>query len=220
MDQKNANKNRESVAPRALEYVPLGDLKENPANPKAHRVGLVGSSIGRFGVADVIVRDDRTGLIISGHGRRAALTQMRDSGQSAPDGVLVADNGEWLVPVVTGWASRSDQEASAALVALNRASEVGGWDDESLLMVLSELSLADGGLTGVGYTDSDVEALVRSMAEEGAVEGSAGAMARPEYESDVREMYGVTIVLGSAEEQEAAYERLSAEYEHVRVVTV
>ena len=33
---------------------------------------------------------------------------------------------------MTGWSSRSDTEAGAALIALNRITELGGWVDEEL----------------------------------------------------------------------------------------
>ena len=33
---------------------------------------------------------------------------------------------------MTGWSSRSGTEAGAALIALNRATELGGWVDEEL----------------------------------------------------------------------------------------
>ena len=63
--------------------------------------------------------------------------------RSAPDGVTVAEDGRWLVPVVRGWASRDDAEALAAGIALNRGPELGGGDAGELASVLGVL--ADGG---------------------------------------------------------------------------
>ena len=41
---------------------------------------------------------------------------------------------------MTGWSSRSDTEAGAALIALNRTTELGGWADEELIRLLTDLA--------------------------------------------------------------------------------
>jgi len=118
---------------RRVEYLPLSELRENIRNPRTHDESTIDASIGRFGYLEPIVRDERTGLIVSGHGRAKVLREMRERGESVPEGVRAAADGEWMVPVVTGWGSRTDAEASAALIALNRTTELGGWVDEALL---------------------------------------------------------------------------------------
>lgn len=143
---------------RRIEYVPLDELAVDPKNPKAHDTGTITASIDRFGVVEAIVRDERTGYIVSGHGRHKTLTAMQERGDAPPDGVR-ADAGRWLVPVVVGWSSRSDAEAHAALIALNRTTELGGWADDALVELLGELAEQPDGLDGVGYFDSDVEDL-------------------------------------------------------------
>lgn len=144
---------------RTLAYRSLDDLVADPANPKAHALDTLGASVNRFGYVEPIVVDDRTGYLISGHGRRETLLAARDEGQEPPDGVQVAADGSWLVPVITGWSSKNDADARAALIALNRTGEVGGWDDGSLLALLERLADDEGGLTGVGYDEGDIEAL-------------------------------------------------------------
>lgn len=162
------------IDPRQIDYLPLSTLAADPRNPKAHDEAVIDASIGRFGMLDLIVRDDRTGYIVSGHGRRKALRAMEERGESAPEGVKVdADSGAWLVPVVVGWSSRTDSEAAAALIALNRTTELGGWVDDSLLELLDDLSAEDDGLVGVGYGDEEIDALRALLDEvdEGAGEG-------------------------------------------------
>jgi hypothetical protein len=151
--------------PRRVEYLPLEDLAADPRNPKAHDEETIDDSIGRFGMLDLIVRDERTGRIISGHGRSKALAAREARGESAPEGVKVDEEGRWLVPVVVGWASRTDTEAAAALIALNRTTELGGWVDDALLDLLDDLDDGDDGLLGVGFDEEDVEALREAMAE-------------------------------------------------------
>lgn len=148
-----------SPDPRKVTYLPLASLTPDPRNPKAHDQDTIDASIGRFGVLDLIVKDERTGHIISGHGRRSALLSMEARGETPPEGVRIDEDGVWLVPVVTGWASRTDSEAAAALIALNRTTELGGWVDDALLDLLDELSEVEGGFEGVGFTEDDLEAL-------------------------------------------------------------
>lgn len=153
------NKNRQ------IDYLPLNSLKPDPRNPKDHDKHTIDASISRFGVLDPIVRDERTGYIISGHGRHKAFTAMRERGETPPEGVKINDEGEWLVPVMTGWSSRSDTESAAALIALNRTTELGGWVDESLLELLEDLEYTDDGLTGVGFSESEIDDLRAKLEE-------------------------------------------------------
>lgn len=142
--------------PRRVEFRPISSIKVNPRNPKAHADELIDGSIGRFGLLDLITLDERTDQIVSGHGRLDALLARRDRGESPPEGIRLDADGEWLVPVVAGWASRTDTEATAALIALNRTTELGGWVDETLLGLLDELAAeGDGALTVTGFTEDD-----------------------------------------------------------------
>jgi hypothetical protein len=150
----------ETPTPRRTEYIRLAELKPNPRNVKGHDFETIDDSVKRFGVIDPIVRDDRTGYIISGHGRRETLTRMFQAGEDAPDGVVVNEAGEWLVSVGVGWASRTDAEAMAALIALNRTTELGGWVEDSLLDLLDDLTAeGDHGLIGVGFDEDDIDDL-------------------------------------------------------------
>lgn len=144
---------------RRIEYRPLAELAPQLNNPKAHDLELLNSSVGRFGYIEPTVLDERTGRIISGHGRADTLRSMEAAGQQPPDGIRVGPDGHWLAPVVVGWASRSDAEANAAVIALNRTTEVGGWVDETLLELLDGLAATEGGLDGVGYGLDDLDEL-------------------------------------------------------------
>jgi hypothetical protein len=153
---------QQTTDPRRIEWVPLDELVPDPANPKDHAHDLIDDSIRRHGVIDLITRDDRTGYIVSGHGRTTTLRAQRDRGEDPPEGVQVASDGTWLIPVTTGWASVDDLDARAALIGLNRTSEAGGWVDDSLITLLDQLSAADA-LAGVGYTADEIEALRTSL---------------------------------------------------------
>lgn len=115
------------MAARTLQLTDLDELVPHPENPKDHAVALLGASIDEFGLVEPIVLDERTGFIISGHGRRKLLIERRQSKPGEiPDGVTVAD-GRWKVDVVRGWASRDDGHARTALVTLNSVGPKGGW---------------------------------------------------------------------------------------------
>jgi len=149
---------------RNIDLVSLDDLKPNPANPKNHDKKLLDKSLTTFGYVEPIVVDQRTGFMISGHGRKEVLTEMRDEGKEPPTGITVKD-GKWLVPVATGWASQDDIEARAALVALNRTTEQGGWNRENLLTILQELS-DNNILDTVGFVETDLTNLGKALEAE------------------------------------------------------
>ncbi|WP_290633454.1 hypothetical protein [Aquisalimonas sp.] len=136
-------------------YTPLDEIRPHPGNPKQHDVGLIVGSLRRFGFLDPVVVDQRTGLLVSGHGRCEALRTMRDGGEEPPSGI---NPDGWRVPVYVGWSSRDDDEAAAALVALNRSTEAGGWDDSALRNILDRLDEI-GRLDGVGYSEREIERL-------------------------------------------------------------
>lgn len=148
---------------RRTEYRPLRDLKTNPDNPKAHDVETINDSVTRFGYIDSVVIDERTDYLISGHGRHETLRAMHARGDEPPEGVMVGPDGDWLVPVQLGWASRNDAEAKAALIALNRTTELGGWVDDALFDLLEGMD----DYTGLGFTEDDTDDLRARLEELG-----------------------------------------------------
>lgn len=155
----------QTADPRRIEWLPLDDLVPDPANPKAHDEHAIGASVDRFGMIDLIARDDRTGNIVSGHGRLKHLHAAYATGQPAPDGVRVTDDGTWLAPVIVGWSSEDDLAAHGALIALNQTTILGGWVDDALLTLLDELRDADQ-LPVTGMDDAELDILRRKLAAE------------------------------------------------------
>jgi len=182
---------------RRIEQRPLSSLRPNPRNPKAHADDLIDASIERFGYIEPVSVDERTDYLISGHGRIARLTERKQRGEAPPDGVSVdEETGDWLIPTVVGWASKDDQEAEAALVALNRLTERGGWDSSALLAVLDNLAESQSSLLDViGYGEADLDLLKRiadaetafTVDQSGAIDeflgltGLDGETVRPQY---------------------------------------
>ena len=153
----------------SIKYAPLGELVRHERNPKAHDVETIAQSIARFGFVEPVVIDERTGKLASGHGRLTALETLRERHDDDPDAVPVPEGvrvkgSTWLVPRVVGYASADDHEASAVLIALNRAGERGGWVDDALLELLDTLSDVDDGFAGVGFDQHDLDSLRQRLA--------------------------------------------------------
>lgn len=156
---------------RRIEYQPIDQLIGAPTNPKRHDVDLVRRSIGRFGYVAPAIVDERTGRLVVGHGRTEALCALRDAGGTPPDGVRQDDTGTWLVPVLRGWSSRSDEEAAAYLVADNRHTELGGWDQQELHDLLT--GLEDPDLVDIaGFSATDLDELLTLINEDSDQEAS------------------------------------------------
>ena len=124
---------------------PVADLHELPGNPRRGDVEAVKASYLRFGQRKPIVV--RTG----------------DGGQV----VVVAGNHQLKAVRELGWEQvavvwaddLTADEATAFALADNRVADLGSYDDADLLAMLQD---ADD-LTGTGYTDTDVDDLVRLL---------------------------------------------------------
>ena len=133
----------------AVEWIAIDRVFPNPANPRVNdpAVEPVGASLRRFGWQQPIVAK-RSGEIVAGHTR---LKAARGIGMSE-------------VPVV--WFEGSDLDAAAYSIADNRTHEFATWDDAALAKILEELRAEDA-LAGVGYTDADIDELLRQVGMEG-----------------------------------------------------
>lgn len=163
---------------RRIEWIPLSDVKQAPSNPKDHDIGEICVSIGRRGFVELPAIDERTGRLVAGHGRLEALQKMHANKAPLPGG-LKEVNGQWLMPVVRGWASKSDADAAAYLVASNRLTEVGGWDSAALAEMLASVASA-GELLGTGYDGESVDELLRQI-------GVGAEVAMPDLATGERE---------------------------------
>jgi hypothetical protein len=160
---------------RRLELMPLAKIQRAKKNPKTHDDAAIGASVDRFGFVEPIVRDERTGRLVAGHGRLDLMAALFEKAPGRPPVGVQARRGrngkitEWLVPVIRGWRSKNDAEAAAYLVASNRISEAGGWDDRALADLLKELKDSDD-LAGTGFDERMLANLVFVTRPESEVE--------------------------------------------------
>lgn len=169
--------------PRWTDYLSLDTVEPALVNAKRHDLEAIAASYDRFGYVEPITMDERTGRLVAGHGRIASLLGRRIRGESAPEGIVVSDDG-WLVPVARGWESANDYEARAYLIASNKLSEAGGWDQAELWGELADLS-EHGELAGLGVADDEMETLRRFVVASGYgdVDPAAEWTGMPEFTS-------------------------------------
>lgn len=154
--------------PRWLEYLPLPSIQKAAENPKRHAESL-GESLEAHGYVSPIVLDERTGRLVAGGGRVDALVAAHAAGKAPPEGIRL-DGETWLVPVYRGWRSKDDTQARLYLLADNRVSAAGGWDDDELAAMVAELSRDGVDLGTAGFSDADVEGiLAAAMGDAGPV---------------------------------------------------
>lgn len=103
-----------------------------------------------------------------------------------------------------------DDQARRIVLADNRTADLATYDEALLADLLSDA----GDLSGTGFTDVDLDALLA-----GGAPGAADYLDAPE-EDDYQEQYAVTVVCADEEEQRKMYDELSGRGLTVRVVTV
>lgn len=172
---------------RTLTYLPLDQVVPTARNPKEHDLPDIVTSIAKFGMTAPMVRDERTGELVIGNGRRHALELIRRhlAGETTPEiptaawseadryldgeppgGIHITD-GQWTVPVVTGWESRDDEHAAAMVIADNRITEKGGWDEQLRAEILEEIADFDPDLlTVTGFSHDDLEDFLAAYSED------------------------------------------------------
>lgn len=154
--------------PRWLTYVPLEQVIPAARNPRTHDAKAIRRAIVEFGFTAPLRVDERTQRLIAGHGRLAALVALYEEGAAMPGGIVADDDGSWLVPLIRGWASRTDAEAEAQIIADNRLTENGGWHHQTLGAMLENLNAAAAPLLDLtGFDGAAMDDLLRTVNVEG-----------------------------------------------------
>lgn len=147
-----------------LEYYPLSEIEGWPGNPKEHDVPVISKSIENHGFNDPIARDT-SGVIVEGHGRTKALRAMKEEGSPPPDHVY-AEEGEWMVPVLT-LDFESDDHREAYMIAHNRTTERGGWNEEILAETLARQRAERSDPSDTGFEEEQIEDLIERFVPDG-----------------------------------------------------
>lgn len=161
----------------------LSDITEADRNVKDHDIGAIHESMNRFGFTSPLLMNESTQKLVAGHGRVEALRQKKQFNEDRPANIEVAEDGDWLVPVIRGVYFENEEEAQAYLLADNRLTELGGWDTNALLEELQILS-ENSGLEGTGFDDADLNNLMQEYesASEDGTDSSLLPVGAPKYE--------------------------------------
>ncbi|MGX1301366.1 ParB-like chromosome segregation protein Spo0J [Streptomyces albogriseolus] len=151
--------------------VPLLNLRPFPGNARRGDPAVILQSLVRTGqFRSLIVRDTGDGLVVlaGNHTLQALLAHgpgpcgmtTTVDGQELPCALCAGE--EWK-PVARCEIVRCD-DATATRINLvdNRSAELGGWDQEALADLIAGL---DGDLDGTGYSDADLDNLLRAVEE-------------------------------------------------------
>jgi len=139
--------------------VSLDEIVRLPRNSKGHDLGAIHQSVKRFGYLEPILINEVTGRLVGGHGRVDVLGQLKAGGVDTPKGIEV-ENNAWMVPV--HYVSIPEEEEEAAAIALNRTVELGGWEENTLAEVLSDLAQHDA-LQGTGFDQDDLNEFLERL---------------------------------------------------------
>ena len=145
-----------------VQYIDLDEIIEADNNPKDHDLGVIYQSINRFGFTNPIMLNEATGKLLAGHGRLQALKLIKDANDPVPDRIIEED-GRWMVPVIKGINIDNPAEAQAYLLADNRLTELGGWNNIDLIESLNEIMEKTGDLDGTGYDLEDIDTILRDL---------------------------------------------------------
>lgn len=145
--------------------MPIESAKTATSNPKDHDLPTIKASIQRWGFNELAVLNERTGRLVAGHGRREALLELFKAEAPVPANIRTDDEGRWLWPVLRGVSFKNQAEADAYLVAVNRTTELGGWNVARLAKHLEGIR-SKTELTGTGYTARELDRMLSKKSAE------------------------------------------------------
>lgn len=119
----------------------IGRITPHPANPRNGDIEAIATSIEVNGYIAPIIAQRSTGHILAGNHRYMALLSLNAT----------------VAPVI--WVDVDDVAAARYLLADNRTSDLGMYDNGQLVELLEQLAEVDGSLLGSGYDEADLEAL-------------------------------------------------------------
>jgi hypothetical protein len=152
--------------------VPLRELTHFPGNARRGNTHEIRASLRRTGqYRSLVVRDCPDGLVIlAGNHTRDALEAERHTAARCE--------------IITC----SDDEARRINISDNRIAEIGGYDDDALVELLS---LLDDDYEGTGYSDNDVQRMIGAdVGERSDPPPPVPPGEFPSYDDDLETQYG------------------------------
>jgi hypothetical protein len=151
----------------AMEWRRLTLLKRYPKNAKKHspeQVKQIAASITEFGFTFPLLIDEADG-IEAGHGRElAAALIYKRGGSIVMAGGMAVPHGCVPVIVARGW---TETQKRAYVLADNKLTENGEWDEALLKAELLALKVADFNLETAGFINEDLVVFLAGAGGEG-----------------------------------------------------
>jgi len=186
-----------------MEYMPITEITKWPGNPKKHNIPAIKAQI-RKGYHEAMVVDTRSGKLVAGHGRLETLIDMMEKGEAVPENIEVSDEGVWMAPFQLT-AFKSDKDAEAFVIAANRISEIGGWDDEALNKMLQQFQGEDEDLiASLGYSSSALDKILAETTTKAARDKTPKEKLEGFENADIKQI----VLFFPAHEYEATLPRL------------
>ena len=184
--------------------LPVGDLRTFHKNPRRGDVEAIAGSLRvnnqyRPIVVNLGTHTGRKNEVLAGNHTLMAARQLAE--EDAAWGEVDA----WVIDV-------DDDQASRIVLADNRTADLGSYDDDALVELLSQV--ADD-LDGTGFTQDDLADMI--AASDGAP--GAGDLLDPE-DDNYTEQYAVTVICSDEQHQESVFNALTEQGYNVKVVTV
>ena len=117
----------------------------HPDNPRKGNLAIIKESIQKHGFYDALKVQRSTGYILAGNHRYKAGVEL----------------GMTEFPVI--WLDANEEEASALLLVDNKTSDEGEYDKIALEAILSAYKSRTGTIAGTGYTDKELDKLIREV---------------------------------------------------------
>jgi DNA modification methylase len=130
------------ILAREVELVAVDAVQPHPRNPRKGSLPGIAESIRVNGFYGAIVAQRSTGHILAGNHRYQAAV------------------AEGITEIPVMWLDVDDERATKIMLADNRTSDLGTYDDELLAALLADMEATSEGLLGTGYDDAALRALI------------------------------------------------------------
>lgn len=151
------------------QVTPLEQIRPHPHNPNVGAEDLLEESVEANGFYGAIIAQKSTGYILAGNHRyRLALQRGAES-----------------LPVI--WVDVDDATARRILLIDNESTRRGYADPKALAGLLQEIHAEQQNLEGTGYTEAQLDGLLKKLAREVSVPEAPEAF--PTYDRDIETEY-------------------------------
>lgn len=150
---------------------PLGEIRPHPHNPNVGAAELLEESVEANGFYGAVIVQKSTGYILAGNHRyRLALQRGAES-----------------LPAI--WVDVDDATARRILLVDNEATRRGHADPKALAELMREIQAGQGGLEGTGYTQAQLDSLLKQLAKQAEPAEGQAPGAFPSFGEDVETQY-------------------------------